>query len=174
MTTERIGLVKLGDMAVTVLGDDVLTGHTAPEFKVQDNSWRWVNGIESTRGSVRIIGALPSLSTPVCDRETRHFNEEAAKISDDIQLMFVSMDLPPTQKNWCAAADVEGVKTLSDAFDGNFGVSYGVMIKEWRWFRRAVWVVDRKEKVVYSEYTSGLGVEPDYEAVLAAAREALT
>lgn len=79
----------------------------------------------------------------------------------------------PTQKNWCAAAGVERVQTLSDAFDGNFGLAYGVMIKECRWFWRAVWVVDRDDKVVYSEYTSGLGVKPDYEAVLATARAAL-
>ena len=170
---ERVGLLQLGGNDVTVIGPDITVGMDAPDYSVRDNGWQVVQGLASTAGKVRIIAAVPSLSTSVCDQETRRFNQEAASLSDDVVVQVLSMDLPFTQKQWCGNAGVERVVTLSDAYDGNFGESYGVMIKERRHFRRAVWVVDRNGKVVYSEYMPALGNEPDYEAVLAAAKAAL-
>ena len=51
---------------------------------------------------VRIISVIPSLDTPVCDTQTKRFNEEAAKLSD-VSIITVSMDLPFAQKRWCNA-----------------------------------------------------------------------
>jgi len=83
------------------------------------------------------------------------------------------MDLPWTLNQWCAAAGVEQVTTLSDHKNSEFGKKYGVFIQELRIFRRAVFVLDRSGKVVYVEYTPSLGDEPDYSLVLEAARNAL-
>jgi thioredoxin-dependent peroxiredoxin len=173
MSVFRTGVFQFRGQDVTVVGEDIKAGDRAPEFTVEDMDWHTVKGLESTQGKVRIIGSLPSLSTSVCDRETRRFNQETSDLSDDIVILMLSMDLPYTLKNWCGAAGVDRVVTLSDHQSADFGEKYGVLIKEKRIFRRAIFVVDRKGKVVYADYMPALGDEPKYEQVLAAARDAL-
>lgn len=173
MATERFGIIKVGGKDATVVGDDVKVGQAAPDFTAHATNWSVVRGLADTAGKVRIIAAVPSLDTEVCDRETRRFNEEAASLSKDIVIEVLSTDLPYTQKRWCGAAGVDQVMTLSDHQDGNFGEKYGVLIKERRILRRAVFVVGRNGKVVYSAYMSALGDEPNYVEVLDAAKKAL-
>lgn len=83
------------------------------------------------------------------------------------------MDLPYVIKDWCAAAGVDQVVTLSDHYNAEFGEQYGVLIKERRILRRAIFVVDQENIVCYAAYMPALGVEPEYEEVLSAARRAL-
>ncbi|MCW5876830.1 MAG: thiol peroxidase [Anaerolineales bacterium] len=170
---ERTGLLKLGDKDATIVGPDIEVGQAAPEFTVHDHDWNQVNALESTPGKVRIIASLPSLATGVCDAETRRFNEEAAGLGDDVVIYGISTDLPYSLKSWCAAAGVDKVKVVSDAYDANFGEKYGVLIKDRRILRRAVFVVDKDGKVTYADYMPALGDAPDFDAVLAAARAAL-
>jgi thiol peroxidase len=170
---ERKGLLQIAGQEVTIIGPDIQVGQAAPEFTVQDMSWATVNGLEHTNGKVRIIGSLPSLNTSTCDRETRRFNQEAAALGPDIAILMVSTDLPYTLKNWCAAAGVDQVTTLSDHMTAEFGEKYGVLVKERRILRRAIFVVDRQGTVVYAAYMPVLGEEPKYDDVLAAARAAL-
>jgi thiol peroxidase len=170
---ERMGLFEFRGQGVTIVGEDIQVGDQAPEFSAMTRDWTWMSALENTEDKVRIIGSLPSLSTSVCDRETKRFNEEVSSLGDDVAVLMVSMDLPFTQAQWCGAAGVERVITLSDQKNGEFGPRYGVLLKEINIFRRAVFVVDRSDKVVYVEYLPVLGDEPDYEAVLEAARKAL-
>ena len=127
---EQKGKMKIGGQDVTILGEDVKVGQTAPEFTQQAQDWQPVDVLAATKGKVRVILALPSLSTSVCDRETRRFNEEAAALGDGVVVIAVSMDLPFTQKNWCAAAGIENVMVVSDHMEGDFGRKYGVLVKE--------------------------------------------
>ncbi len=173
MTSERIGIIKFKGQDATVLGDDLKVGAKAPEFTVQNLDWATFNGLEDTRGKIRIIAAVPSLDTEVCDRETRRFNQEAASLSKDIAILVVSTDLPFAQKRWCGASGVDQVTVLSDHQSADFGTKYGCLIKEARILRRAVFVVDKNGKVVYAAYMPALGEEPDYAKVLAAAKAAL-
>ncbi|MGE5123891.1 MAG: thiol peroxidase [Acidobacteriaceae bacterium] len=173
MTIERFGLLKVGGNDVTVVGTDIAVGQKAPDFTVEDQNWAQFSALQDTRGKVRIIGSLPSLNTSVCDRETRRFNQEASALDERIVILTVSMDLPYMLKNWCASAGVERVITLSDHQTGEFGQKYGVLIKERRIFRRAIFVVDRKDTVTYSAYMPSLGDEPNYAEVLDAAKVAL-
>ena len=173
MSNERKGIMEIRGQDVTIIGDDVRVGEQVPEFTVMTKDWSWIEALDSQQGKVRIIGSLPSLSTDVCDRETRLFNESAASLSSEISIMMVSMDLPFTLNQWCAAAGIEQVTTLSDHFHAEFGEKYGVLIKELRIFRRAVFVIDAVGKAVYAEYLPALGNEPDYDAVLEAAKNAL-
>jgi thiol peroxidase len=173
VSVERKGLMEFRGQKVTIIGEDVKVGEQAPEFSALTMDWSSMNALESTQGKVRIIGSLPSLSTAVCDRETRKFNIEASSMSDDIAILMVSMDLPFTLSQWCAAAGVDRVITLSDQRDAEFGEKFGVLLKELGIFRRAVFVVDPNGKIDYVEYLPSLGDEPDYEAVLEAARKAL-
>lgn len=170
---ERNDFYKLGDNFVTIVGADIEVGQDAPEVTLQANDWSMVDLLASTAGKVRILAAVPSISTGVCDAETRRFNEEAADLGDDIAIVTISTDLPFTQKSWCAAAGVEQVTLLSDHLNADFAEKYGTLVKERRINRRAVFVVDREGKVVYADYMPQLGDQPDYAAVLAAAKGAL-
>lgn len=173
MTTVRSNEFKIGDTFVTLIGDEVKVGDAAPEFTSVVAGWAKVNPIQESKGKVIILSAVPSLDTDVCDRETRRFNEEAAKLSDDIVIYTISADFPMAQKRWCGAAGVDKVKVVSDVVEAEFGEKYGVLIKERRYLRRSVFIVGRDGRLTYVNYLPALGDEPNYEEVIAAAKEAL-
>jgi thiol peroxidase len=170
---ERTGIFELAGKGVTIVGPDIKEGQQAPDVVLRAPDWSVVDLLASTQGKVRILLAVPSLSTSTCDLETKRFNQEAASLDADIVVISVSTDLPYTLKNWCAANGIERVLTYSDAYDAAFGEQYGTLIKERRILRRAVFVVDRKGNVAYADYMPQLGDQPNYEEVLAAAKEAL-
>ena len=173
MTSVRNDFFKLGDKFVTILGDDVKVGDAAPEFTSVLAGWAAVNPLQESKGKVIVLSAVPSLDTDVCDRETRRFNEEASKLGEDIVIYTISTDFPMAQKRWCGAAGVERVKVVSDVVEADFGVKYGVLIQERRYFRRSVFIVGRDGKLTYVKYLPTLGEEPNYDEVIAAAIEAL-
>jgi len=173
MTTIRNDVFKLGDAFATLIGDEVQVGQAAPEFTSVVPGWASVNPLQESKGKVIILSAVPSLDTDVCDRETRRFNEEAVKLSDDIVIYTISTDFPMAQKRWCGAAGVDKVKVVSDVLDGEFGIKYGILIKERRYLRRSVFIVGRDGKLTYVNYLPTLGNEPDYNEVIEAAKKAL-
>ncbi len=173
MVTVRSDVFKIGDNFATLLGDEVKVGEMAPAFTSVVPGWGRVNPLEESKGKVVILSAVPSLDTDVCDRETRRFNEEAAKLSEDIVIYTISCDFPMAQKRWCGAAGVDKVKVVSDVVDAEFGVKYGVLIKERRYFRRSVFIVGRDGKLTYVKYLPVLGEEPNYDEVIQAAKQAL-
>jgi thiol peroxidase len=173
MTSERFGIVKFRGQDVTIIGPDLKVGESAPEFSVQALDWSLFQGLANTNGKVRIIAAVPSLDTEVCDRETRRFNLDAATLSKDIAILVISTDLPYAQSRWCGTAGINQVIVLSDHLTVDFGLKYGCLIKEARILRRAVFVVDRAGRIVYAAYMPALGEEPNYLEVLSAAQEAL-
>jgi thiol peroxidase len=171
MTQERQGAITFKGKPVTLLGPEIKVGDQAPDFTVLANDLSPVT-LNDSKGSVRIISVVPSLDTGVCDQQTRRFNEEAGKL-EGVKVLTVSVDLPFAQKRWCGAAGVENVQTLSDHRDLSFGTAYGVAIKELRLLARAVFVIDKNDKVVYAEYVSEVTNHPDYEAPILAAKKAL-
>ncbi|MGO4888719.1 thiol peroxidase [Anaerobacillus sp. MEB173] len=156
--------------AVTILGNEVSVGDTAPDFNVLANDLSAVS-LADSKGQVRLISVVPSLDTGVCDAQTRRFNEEAAKLNN-VKILTVSVDLPFAQKRWCGAAGIENVQTLSDHRDLSFGQAYGVVIEELRLLTRAVFVVDSNDKIVYAEYVPEATDHPNYEAAVEAAKSA--
>ena len=155
---------------LTLVGGELGVGDEAPDVTLLDNNLQPVR-LSSFRGKVIIISAVPSLDTPVCEMETKRFNEEAVKLGPDVVIITVSMDLPFAQKRWCAAEGVAAVKTLSDHREASFGEAYGVLIKELRLLARAVFVVDREGRIRYIQLVKEIAHEPDYESVLAAVAE---
>lgn len=156
---------------VTLIGEEVKVGQPAPDFKVQKTDMSDYT-INTSPGKTRIFLSVPSLDTPVCDMETRRFNEEAAQLPN-VEIVCVSMDLPFAMKRWCGAAGVEQVITASDHRDASFGKNYGVLISGGpldRLHARTVFVVGPDNKVKYTEYISDIGQHPNYDAVLAAAK----
>ena len=162
---ERTGMITMKGNPLTLMGNEVKVGEMAPDFVVLDNNLSPVK-FSSFRGKTCILSSVPSLDTPVCDMETRKFNEEAGRLGPDVAILTVSMDLPFAQKRWCAAAGVDKVQTLSDHRDASFGTSYGVLIKELRLLARAVFLVDRKGIIQYIQLVKEVTKEPDYEAAL--------
>jgi thiol peroxidase len=167
---ERAGATTLKGNPFTLIGPELKSGDPAPEFNTIDNTLKPVT-LKDTGRNVRILSVIPSLDTPVCDAQTKRFNEEASKLPD-VDIYTVSMDLPFAQKRWCNDFQVDKVKMLSDHKDASFGEHYGTLIKELRIESRAIFVIDRDNKVRHAEYVKEVADHPDYEAALAAARSA--
>jgi thiol peroxidase len=172
MAEERKGAVTMGGNPVTLVGPEIKPGQKAPQFKAVGKGLAPVT-LDSFKGKTKIITTVPSLDTPVCDAETRRFNEEASKLPGDVQIVSVSMDLPFAQARWCGAAGVDKVTTVSDFQTKDFGEKYGVLMKENSLLARAVFVVDKNDNVVYSEYVKEIREHPNYEAALDAAKKAV-
>ena len=153
---------------LTLLGRELKAGEKAPDFEVVTDGLQPVN-LETTGHAVRIFSVIPSLDTPVCDAQTKRFNEEAAKL-DGIQIYTISMDLPFAQKRWCGAFGVDKIKMLSDHRTGSFGENYGTMIKDLRIESRAIFVLDKDGTIKHVEYVKEVADHPNYEAALTAAK----
>ena len=167
---ERPGATTMRGNPLTLIGPELKPGDTAPEFTLVDNGLKTVS-LKDTGNHVRIISVVPSLDTPVCDAQTKRFNEEAARLPG-VDIITVSMDLPFAQKRWCGAFGVDHVKMLSDHKEGSFGTSYGTLIKELRIESRAIFVLDRKNQIRHAEYVKEVADFPNYDAALTAARNA--
>ncbi len=167
---ERHGLITMKGNPLTLIGNEVKVGEKAPDFTVLDNDLSSVS-FSSYRGNSCVLSSVPSLDTPVCDLETRRFNEEASRLGTEILILTISMDLPFAQKRWCAAAGVNKVQTLSDHREASFGTSYGVLIKELRLLARVVFLVDRHGTIQYIQLVKELSKEPDYEVLLSALKK---
>jgi thiol peroxidase len=169
---ERPGATTMRGNPLTLIGPELKPGDKAPDFKLVDNSLKDVS-LPDTGTHVRIISVVPSLDTPVCDAQTKRFNEEAAKLPG-VDILTVSMDLPFAQKRWCGAFGVDKVKMLSDHRDGSFGTNYGTLIKDLRIESRAIFVLDKNNIIRHAEYVKEVADYPNYDAALSAARNAAT
>jgi len=166
---ERKGCITLQGNPMTLLGDELKVGEKAPDFSCLDNELNAVS-LASWRGKIIIFSAVPSLDTPVCDVETRRFNQEAAALGDKVVIVTVSTDLPFAQKRWCGAAGIDKVITISDHRDISFGSNYGILIKELRLLARCIFVVDTEGIVRHIQLVREIADEPDYETVLEAVK----
>ncbi|MCT4536252.1 thiol peroxidase [Halodesulfovibrio sp.] len=169
---ERSGLVTFHGNGLTLEGTSVEPGDAAPDFSVLTNDLQ-TKTLADYKGKVVLLVTVPSIDTPVCDVEARRFNQEAADLHEDIEVLTVSTDLPFAQARWCGAAGINSVEVLSDHKDLSLGHAYGVAIKELRLLARAVFVIDRNHKVTYTEIVPEVTNEPNYEAVIKAAEAAL-
>ena len=167
---ERPGATTLKGNPLTLVGPELKAGDDAPDFTLVDNSLKPVT-LKDTGKGVRIFSVVPSLDTPVCDAQTKQFNEEAANLPG-VDIFTVSMDLPFAQKRWCGAFGVDKVKMLSDHKDGSFGANLrhadqGTAHREPRDFRAG-----RQQQDPARGVREGSRRPPNYEAALAAARSA--
>src|SRR5437762_13744712 len=135
---------------LTVVGKRLVPGEIAPDFLLdyfdrRDSSIRQVR-LADYAGTVRLLSVVNSLDTPVCQAETRRWEqlskelssdacvyvmrrwEQLSKELSDLQICTVSMDLPFAQARW---RSTEGVThcSLSAHRSNRFGADYGVLIK---------------------------------------------
>jgi thioredoxin-dependent peroxiredoxin len=166
---EREDATTLMGKPMTLIGPELKPGDMAPDFHVVDSSMQPVS-LQETGGRTRIFSVIPSLDTPVCDAQTRRFDEEAAKLKN-VDIYTVSMDLPFAQKRWCGAFAVDHVKMLSDHKDGSFGSAYGTLIKDLRIESRAIFVVGPDNRLKHVEYVKEVSDHPNYDAALNAVQD---
>ncbi len=164
---ERKGAATFKGNPLTLVGPELKPGMQAPDFKLLAGDLSEVT-LASTKGKTRIISVVPSLDTPVCEMQTKRFNEEASKLPADVVVLTVSTDLPFAQSRWCGAAHVDRVQCLSDHRDTHFGKAYGVLIKELRLLSRSIFIVGPDDKLQYVEYVKEITQHPNYEKALAA------
>jgi thioredoxin-dependent peroxiredoxin len=160
---ERQGIVTFKGNGITLLGTVVREGDQAPNFTATDQALKPVQFSEFA-GSAVVISSVPSLDTPVCELQTKRFNEEAPKLK--AKVITISMDLPFAQKRFCGANQIEGIQVLSDYKDREFGKSYGVYIKELGLLARAVFLIGKDGKVAYMEIVKEISQQPDYARLL--------
>jgi thiol peroxidase len=165
---ERPAATTMRGRPLTLLGPELKVGDKAPDFDAITDGLQPVN-LHATGSSVRIFSVVPSLDTPVCDMQTKRFNEEATKLPG-VEIYTISMDLPFAQKRWCGAFGVDKVKMVSDHRSGSFGEQYGTLIKDLRIESRAIFVLDKDNTLKHVEYVKEVADHPNYEAALSAAR----
>ena len=120
---------------------------------------------------VRLLNVVNSLDTPVCHVETRRWEELRTELPPGVHIYMISMDLPYAQVRWQTAEGVSH-QLLSSHRSEKFGQDYGVLIKEWRLLQRAVFVIDRNDRIAYAEYVADQMREPDYAMAMEAACKA--
>lgn len=165
--TERTGIVFMEGNPLTLLGRELKVGDNAPDVEVVSQDLKSVK-LPALNGKVVVISTVPSLDTEVCHMETVRFNVEAKKVTSDIKFVTISMDLPFAQKRWCEETATKNVQVLSDYKEANFGLAYGVLIKELRLLARTIFIVNRQGKISYIQYVKETSEEPDYDDVLEA------
>lgn len=162
--------VTFKEKPVTLTGKQISVGDKAPDFTVLATDLSEVK-LSDSKGKVRLISVVPSIDTGVCEAQTRKFNEEAAELGN-VEVLTISVDLPFAQKRWCASEGIENVQTLSDHRDLDFGKKFGVAIEELRLLSRSIFVVDSSDTVTYVEYVPEVTNHVNYDAALAAAKQA--
>ena len=172
MAEERTGVVTLKGNPLTLIGSEVKVGDKAPDFTALKGLGDPIS-LADLEGKVKVFNVIISVDTPVCDVQTKRFNEAAADLGDDVEILTLSMDLPFALSRYCAAEGIDNVKTASDYKDASFGEAYGVLIKEHRLLARSLFVVDKDDVVRYVEYVPEVATEPNYESAIAAVKESL-
>jgi thioredoxin-dependent peroxiredoxin len=170
---ERNNVVTLKGNPVTLSGNEIRVQDKAPDFKALTHDLK-EKGLTDFKGKIKLIASVPSLDTPICDLQIKRFNDEAAKISKEVVIIFISMDLPFAQKRFCQEFKINKIVTLSDHKDADFGIKYGVLIKELRLLARAVFLIDKDNIVRYVQYVKEVGTPPDYEGALNAIKSVVT
>lgn len=160
--SKRTHEVTLNGNPITLLGPRLTVGDNAPDFTVVDKEMNPVK-LSDFAGKIIIINAVPSIDTPVCSAQVRHFNLTASQLSDEVVILSISVDLPFALSRYCAANGIESVKTLSDYRELDFGLKYGFAIETLRLLSRGVVVIDDKNIIRHIEYVQEVTNEPHYD-----------
>ena len=167
---ERKGAATFKGNPLTLVGPELKKGDPAPNFQLLAGDLSAAT-LDTFKGKTRLISVVPSLDTPVCDLQTKRFNEEASRLPSDVVVLTVSADLPFAQSRWCGAAHADKIKCLSDHREASFGKAYGVLIKELRLLSRSIFIVGPDGRLQYVEYVKEITQHPNYEKALGALRE---
>jgi thiol peroxidase len=159
--------VTLKGSPVSLRGEIPQPGGEAPEFRFVNKDLS-EGSLYSLGNAVKIIIAVPSLDTRVCAVETKKFNEELSRI-EKVHGLVVSMDLPYAIRRFCEVENIGNVTGVSDFRYREFIQRYNTEIMDGKMkglSARAVFVVDRENRVRYNELVPEISQEPDYRKAL--------
>lgn len=168
---ERLGIVTFRGAPMTLLGPELHVGQRAPGFTCVGSDLALVSLNDVLAGGTRaaLLIAVPSLDTPVCNIESRRFNERLDELPKSVVAYVVSVDLPFAQTRWCGDDGDIALGMLSDYRERSFGQAYGVLVKELSLLARATFVVAPDATLRYVEIVPEIANEPNYDAALTAA-----
>ncbi len=154
---------------LTLVGPQLKAGDTAPDFACVSQGLEVIN-LAQTAGKTRLFSVVPSLDTPVCNQQTHKFDTELAALGGKVACYTISLDMPFAQKRFCSAENINNMQTLSDLHNQSFGKNYGVLIEGLPipLLSRAVFVVDKNNKITYCEYVPEVGAHPNYDKAVQA------
>jgi len=170
--TDRQVTVTMKGHPVELLGQERHTGDAAPNFRAVDAGFQPVELAQLGQRPV-LISAVPSLDTGLCALQTKRFNSEIASFEGDFAALTISMDLPFAQKRFCEAEGIDRIQVVSDHVWREFGNGYGILIKDMGLLARSVFVIGKDGQIRYKQTVPEVTDHPDYEAALAALREAV-
>jgi thiol peroxidase len=170
----RSAAVTFKGNPMTLAGEEVQVGQQAPDCTLH----YYEGGLKTLtpadlRGKPTLISVVPSLDTPVCQIQTKKFNQEVAALGDEINAVTVSLDLPFAMNRFCGAEDVKNMRAASDYQTRSFGENWGMLIEELKLLARGSFVLDKDGKVVYCETCGEVTAEPNYQGALAALKAQL-
>jgi thiol peroxidase len=170
----RSGAVTFKGTPLTLAGEAVKVGQPAPDFTIHyfDGGLKTIK-LADLKGKPAFLSVVPSLDTPVCQTQTKKFNDQLSSFGDRINAVTISLDLPFSMNRFCGAESIKNMKVGSDYQDRNFGKSYGMLIEELKLLARGVFVLDASGKVAYAETVKEVASEPNYDAALAALKSLL-
>ncbi len=173
VSAERTGQVTFQGNPMTLVGSEIHVGDTAPSAGGVGVAMNPVAPLTDGAGKAKLFITVPSVDTPVCSMESKKFSEKLKALdASDVAVYVASADLPFAQNRWCGAEGVDNLTMVSDYKDGDLGRAWGLRVKEMGLLARAVYVVDKSDKVTYREIVSDIAGEPDYDAALDALKAA--
>ena len=161
--------VTMGSAPKALVGTGIKVGDSLRDVNVTKGDLSLIN-IAETKGRVRIISVVPSLDTKVCEQQTHYLSEKNNGLDKMVELITVSVDTPFAQGRFAKEAKIGNVTFLSDYRGGDFGKTYGLLVKDPHFLARAVMVVDKDNVVRYLQVTPELGQMPDMDAAFRFAR----
>lgn len=170
----RPGAVTFKGNPMTLAGEEVQVGQQAPDFTLHyyDGGLKTLTP-EELKGKPTLISSVPSLDTPVCQTQTKTFNQELSALGDQVNAVTVSLDLPFAMNRFCGAEEIKNMRAASDYQDRTFGKNWGMLIEELKLLARGVFVLDRDGKVVYAETVGEVTDSPNTAAALDALKKQL-
>jgi thiol peroxidase len=167
----RSGAVTFKGTPLTLAGEAVQVGKPAPDFKLNF----YEGGLKEAtladlKGKPTIISVVPSLDTPVCQMQTKKFNEQIGALGDKVNAVTVSLDLPFAMNRFCGAESIKNLRNGSDYMDRSFGQNWGMLIEELKILARGTFVLDKDGNVVYAETVPEVAQEPNYDAAMTAVK----
>jgi thioredoxin-dependent peroxiredoxin len=168
---KRANAVTFKGNPLTLVGPQLKVGDKAPNFSCVSSSLELVS-LDRTSGKPRMFSVVPSLDTPVCSQQTKKFDESLGALKNKLACYTISLDMPFAQKRFCSAENISNMQTLSDTHDKSFGQNYGVLIEglPFPLLSRAVFVLDKNDKITYVEYVPEVAQHPNYDNALNAVK----
>jgi thioredoxin-dependent peroxiredoxin len=167
----RSGAVTFKGNPMTLAGEAVKAGGPAPAFKLHyfEGGLKTLTN-DDLKGKPTILSVVPSLDTPVCQMQTKKFNEQIGVLGDKVNAVTVSLDLPFAMNRFCGAESIKNLRNGSDYMDRTFGQNWGMLIEELKILARGTFVLDKDGNVVYAETVPEVAQEPNYEAAMTAVK----